>query len=121
MYGMACPGSSQEFTTCGASCWMEWSAWTGCSATCMGGQRSRSRDCNYIAEVGQQCIGNSMETEDALLVSVKYGPVGKPGQYVLATLAKCAVMDHVLVSVVVLVSLANQVAAGTQSKRAHAL
>lgn len=58
---------------------------------------------------------------NALLVSVKYGPVGKPGQHVLATLAKCAVMDHVLVSVLVLVSLANQVAAGTQSKRAHAL
>ena len=63
MYGMTCPGSAQEFNTCGSSCWMEWASWSVCSATCMGGQRSRSRECNYVPEVGQQCLGNSVETE----------------------------------------------------------
>jgi len=55
------------------------------------------------------------------LVSAKYGLAGNHGQHVLVALVKCAATDHVLVFAVVLVSLANRVAAETRLKRAHVL
>jgi len=47
---------------CGSACWATWNAWSDCSKSCYGGQRSRSRDCQFQAETGMSCSGRSDET-----------------------------------------------------------
>merc|ERR1711935_770263 len=59
--------------------------------------------------------------KSAPLVSAKFGLVGNHGLLVSATLVKSAAMHHVLVFAVAPESLANQVAAGAQLKRALVL
>jgi hypothetical protein len=80
---------------------------------------------HVIATTFPKLASNVLVTQwrqrNALLVSAKCGLAGRHGQYVLVMLAKCAAMDHDLVSVVALVSLESRVAAETQSKRAHVL
>ncbi|KAK7100531.1 A disintegrin and metalloproteinase with thrombospondin motifs adt-1-like [Littorina saxatilis] len=51
---------------CSVYTWETWSAWTTCSATCVGGQRSRSRRCVDSVSGGQgrtQCKGDENEIE----------------------------------------------------------
>ncbi|CAE7417129.1 HMCN1 [Symbiodinium sp. CCMP2592] len=45
--------------------WTDWEAWSPCSVSCSGGKRSRHRAVKVQAEGdGQECIGNSTQTED---------------------------------------------------------
>lgn len=46
--------------------WTDWTTWTECTVTCSGGEHSRSRECNNPAPQygGNNCSGNSTETED---------------------------------------------------------
>ncbi|XP_064611242.1 uncharacterized protein LOC135475322 isoform X2 [Liolophura sinensis] len=48
--------------------WGFWASWTPCSATCGGGQRSRSRDCDRPSPSngGAACQGSSVETETCM-------------------------------------------------------
>lgn len=43
--------------------WTSWSDWTGCSATCNGGSRSRDRVCTHLIPNVIQCSGHSTEVE----------------------------------------------------------
>ena len=46
--------------------WVTWGEWSACSATCGGGQRSRSRRCRDSVSGNQnqtRCTGNDEETE----------------------------------------------------------
>ena len=45
--------------------WSQWQRWSGCSKTCGGGSRSRSRKVEIQAENGgQTCEGDSFQIED---------------------------------------------------------
>ena len=46
--------------------WSDWTQWTECSASCDGGTRERTRECNNPppAYDGQDCDGDNIETED---------------------------------------------------------
>merc|ERR1712227_584451 len=65
MSAPGCVGLAVESKSCdNQSCptWTAWSMWSVCSASCLGGQQMRMRDCIYSAETGSDCIGVSDET-----------------------------------------------------------
>ena len=45
--------------------WSEWGAWSACTATCGGGQQTRTRLCNNPAPSGggSDCTGDSQQTQ----------------------------------------------------------
>ena len=44
--------------------WLPWTEWESCSASCNGGQQSRSRSCQGQDHGGKPCDGNSTETRN---------------------------------------------------------
>ncbi|XP_060564396.1 coadhesin-like [Ruditapes philippinarum] len=67
-FGHDCVGNDQETKACNSfACpavnghWSVWSTWSSCSATCDGGTKVRTRQCNNPAPSGngRVCIGNS--------------------------------------------------------------
>ncbi|WAR29734.1 HMCN1-like protein, partial [Mya arenaria] len=69
--GKRCLGQSQHTQQCGtAPCvvdgvWSTWQAWSGCSVTCAGGNRTRTRLCDNPAPKngGADCKGDNSGTE----------------------------------------------------------
>lgn len=59
------PMSRCQEDPCADCQWTDWEAWSPCSVSCSGGKRSRRRAVKVQAEGdGQECIGNSTQTED---------------------------------------------------------
>jgi len=44
--------------------WGDWSGWKECSATCGGGTQDRNRNCSQPLHGGDDCAGDSIETQD---------------------------------------------------------
>ncbi len=65
--GNACQVPLEEVESCAEDkCrdWTPWSPWTGCSAECGGGTRTKVRDCVETYERLQQCEGDDRTSED---------------------------------------------------------
>ncbi|XP_078487952.1 uncharacterized protein LOC100179634 isoform X3 [Ciona intestinalis] len=61
-----CRGHTREEQSCyGSVCayWSQWTQWSGCSASCDGGQHSRYRTCVNGVDGGAGCIGFNNETQ----------------------------------------------------------
>ena len=41
--------------------WTTWSQWGECGATCGGGVRSRSRQCNKVSSTDRDCVGETVQ------------------------------------------------------------
>ncbi len=64
------PGSFNMLTVCNQIkiiailAWASWGAWSRCSASCCGGEQSRSRSCRSCGDSSSGCIGSSMQTQE---------------------------------------------------------
>ena len=43
--------------------WMDWEAWSQCTVSCGGGNRTRTRQCYHAKNGGKPCEGKDFETE----------------------------------------------------------